>query len=255
MIKNIPGLNENESKVYLALLNEKEAGATQLSKKTGLYRTFVYDILTKLNEKGMVSSIKKSGKKRYSPNPPDRLLERLREKENKTKKAVKELNKLFKKSKEETEVERHEGKEGMKAIIEDMFKTAKSGDMDEFYFLGPRGVSMEFLEGHLLDFISRANKLNLTDKIDLKGIWSSKIVTRKIINNLGNKEHHRFLPKGFESTSPVFIYGNKVAINGGKLKQFSVLIKNKGVADSFKNYFRLIWEQSKEEPVEEDIKF
>src|SRR4030042_3722177 len=119
MNKEIPGLTVNESLVYITLLNLKEAGTTKISEKFGLFRTLVYDILTKLIEKGLVSYIKKESKRIYRASSPNRLLELIKEKEDETKKVVEDLNLTFQKPKEEVLVEQYDGVNGMKVIVED----------------------------------------------------------------------------------------------------------------------------------------
>lgn len=245
MIKDIPGLTGNEAKIYLTLLNLKEAGATKISEKAGLFRTLCYDILTKLVEKGLVSYVKIEGKRIYKPGSPTRLLELIKEKENETNLLIPELNSLFQMPQEEISVEQYEGINGMKAVTEDMFNYGLTGKTKQFYFLGATGESMKFFDVYLARIIKQVKEAKLLQKIDFRGIWSSNLKTDRIIKMIGKPENHRFLPEGFASTTPVFIYGDKVVINGGISKQFVVVIKNKETADSFRYYFEFMWKTAK----------
>jgi sugar-specific transcriptional regulator TrmB len=70
------GFTEYEGKVYLALLKESPANGYQLSKRTGVPRSMVYEALGRLHTRGAVL---KSGDKRrtiYRPLPPAQLLDR-----------------------------------------------------------------------------------------------------------------------------------------------------------------------------------
>lgn len=70
------GLTEYEGKIYLALLKDNPANGYQLSKRTGVPRSMVYEALGRLHTRGAVL---KSGDERttiYRPLPPDQLLER-----------------------------------------------------------------------------------------------------------------------------------------------------------------------------------
>jgi len=70
------GFTEYEGKVYLALLKENPANGYQLSKRTGVPRSMVYEALGRLHARGAVL---KSGDERvtiYRPLPPEQLLER-----------------------------------------------------------------------------------------------------------------------------------------------------------------------------------
>ena len=70
------GFTEYEAKIYLALLRENPANGYQLSKKTGVPRSMVYEALGRLHARGAVL---KSGDERstiYRPLPPEELLDR-----------------------------------------------------------------------------------------------------------------------------------------------------------------------------------
>jgi sugar-specific transcriptional regulator TrmB len=241
MIKEIPGLTANESKVYIALLQMKESGATKLASKCGLFRTLVYDILIKLIEKGLVSSIIVSQKRLYRAARPARLMELLKEKENDTLKVLTELNALFAEPSEEFSVQEFEGIAGVKAVVEDMIVMAKNKEMKESYWLGPTGESMGVFGGYLKEQAKFIKKKKFLKNIDFRIIWSSKIENKSAIHLLGKKENHRFFPEGFNSEVPIIIYGDKIAIYGGESKRIVVLIKNKRAAESFKLYFKFIW--------------
>ena len=153
-----------------------------------------------------------------------------------------EFNSLFEKPEEVVSVDQYEGPNGMKSIMEDMFKDVLSGKAKEVFFLGPTGRSWEFLEAYLTKSIWKIKILKLIKRVDFRIIWGPELETKKIMQLLGNKKMHKFLPKKFDKTSPFFVYGDKFVINSGESKPFSILIKNKQTADSFKKYFEFIWE-------------
>jgi len=57
------GLTENESKIYLALIDLGPSLAGQISRKTGLHRRTVYDSIEMLIKKGLVGYIKNNNRK------------------------------------------------------------------------------------------------------------------------------------------------------------------------------------------------
>ena len=246
MNKEIPGLTVNESLVYITLLNLKEAGATKISEKCGLFRTLVYDILTKLIEKGLVSYVIKSKKRVYIASNPKRLLELLKEKERVIEEILPKLSTLFEKPKEECLVEQYEGKEGAKSVIEDAFNDALSGKIKEFLFFGATGKAVESIGYYYMHMVKKAEKMKFPYKIDFRGVWSSKLKTREVLESIGKRKQHRFFPEKFEPTTPAIIYGDKVVLMGGKEKPFTILIKNEELAESFKHYFNFIWQHAKE---------
>jgi len=244
--KEIPGLTQNEALVYETLLNLKEAGATKISERCGLFRTLVYDVLTKLIEKGLVSYVLKSKKRIYIASNPRRLLELLREKEKAIKETLPKLNALFEKPAERCLVEQYEGKEGAKSVIEDAFNDALSGKIKEFLFFGATGKAVENIGYYYMHMVKRAEKMKLPYKIDFRGIWNHKLETAEVLESIGKRKQHRFFSEKFKPTTPAIVYGDKVVLMGGREKPFTILIKNKELADSFKHYFNFMWQYAKE---------
>jgi len=69
------GLSDNEIKIYLALLEHGILNPTQLAEKTGLHRSYIYDTLDRLLEKGIINTILINNKKNYQAIDPKVLRE------------------------------------------------------------------------------------------------------------------------------------------------------------------------------------
>jgi sugar-specific transcriptional regulator TrmB len=59
------GLSKNETKVYLALLELGLSSLKDITSKSGVHRTNVYDSLKRLVKKGLVSHVTKDNKTAY----------------------------------------------------------------------------------------------------------------------------------------------------------------------------------------------
>ncbi len=70
------GFTEYEAKVYLALLRESPATGYQVSKKSGVPRSMVYDALSRLHARGAVLETVEGRATQYRPLPPDLLITR-----------------------------------------------------------------------------------------------------------------------------------------------------------------------------------
>ena len=68
------GLTENESKVYLALVDHGPNLAGQISRKTGLHRRTVYDVTEMLIKKGLIGYILKNNRRYFEASNPNRIL-------------------------------------------------------------------------------------------------------------------------------------------------------------------------------------
>ena len=69
------GLSDYAVHTYLSLLRHHPVNGSQLSKRSGIPRARIYDVLRTLKKKGMVSE---AGKGLYVPLPPDELIKQLR---------------------------------------------------------------------------------------------------------------------------------------------------------------------------------
>jgi len=115
------GLSEKEGNVYLSCLELGETTATDISIKSSLPRTLVYDILERLISLGLVSYNIKNSKKHFITSEPQELLRILKEKEESIKEILPNLKELQKlKSVKRPKVEIYEGKEGMKTIMDNI---------------------------------------------------------------------------------------------------------------------------------------
>jgi sugar-specific transcriptional regulator TrmB len=71
------GFTEYEVKAYLALLAKSPVTGYELSKQSGIPRSRVYDVLTRLEEKG-AAMVTDTDPAQYAPLPPEALIERIR---------------------------------------------------------------------------------------------------------------------------------------------------------------------------------
>src|SRR3989338_7815136 len=78
---NIPQLTQGEEKVYRTLLKINESSIGNILKFSGVSHSKIYDILKRLGEKGLVSTITKNGKQYFSAANPKILQNLIEEKE------------------------------------------------------------------------------------------------------------------------------------------------------------------------------
>ena len=73
------GFSINEAKVYVALVSKNPINGYEVAKRSNITRTMVYDILNRLEQKGVVKHIFENDSKLYSPLPYKELLKKFRE--------------------------------------------------------------------------------------------------------------------------------------------------------------------------------
>ena len=233
------GLSQREVKVYIALLNQGEMTASELSRKTGLIRTNTYDILNNLIKKGIVSYVIRNDKKYFHAAEPEKLIDYIQTQE----KDLEELKNDFIKilpdlepvesSAERPVIEVYEGRGGFKTIlamsVRESLKTKK-----EILGISVQQQKCRELGGpyHIRWYKDR-EKLKLKSRYLMSA--EEKIIPVKYTQ-------FKRLPHSAKNPNEIFIFGNV-------LTQFffvgnlftAIVIKNKEITDNYRNYFDFLW--------------
>lgn len=229
LLKNL-GLTEQESKVYLALLELGPSLAGQISRKTGIHRRNVYDITERLIKKGLVGYISKNNRRHFEASNPEKFLDIIKEKENELKDTLPELKELYGKTKEKQETNFYKGKEGLKTVFQDQLEGNK-----EILLLGASKSAFEVLPFYFEWY----DKDRVTRKIKARIISSEKLGKKVPLTEF------RYLPQKYSNPLAINIYKDKVALILWKTEPLAIVIKNKEVADSYRMYFELMWKIAK----------
>jgi sugar-specific transcriptional regulator TrmB len=117
------GLKEKEVKVYLAGLELGPNSIKNIAEKVKIPRPTVYEIVKKLEEKGLFVETKKGKKRLFVAQSPSQILRFLRIKKREIEEKERELTRIVsileaKYSREKEGIRIFQGKEGKKAIIE-----------------------------------------------------------------------------------------------------------------------------------------
>jgi sugar-specific transcriptional regulator TrmB len=224
------GLQDGEITLYIALLKLKEATATQIAKHTGVHRSHIYDLIEKLKEKGLVSYVIRNNVKYFRASNPDKILDYLKEKEEKIKKIIPNLKIVSDSSKEDISVEIYKGKEGIKTILNDILREGKD------YLLFGHLKFEELMPIYIEQFVKIADKKKMVEKAILeKGI---KIIPTK-------KHEYRFIPKEYLFPNATVVYSDRVAMFLWQEPYYVFLIKSKDITKSYKTHFKLLWKIAK----------
>jgi sugar-specific transcriptional regulator TrmB len=225
------GLTKVEAKVYLALLKRGASLAGKISKEAQLNRTTTYYALKSLIDKGLASYVVQANRKWFKATTPEILLELLKEKEEEAQKIIPKLTALYRAPKEEHQVTLYYGLKGVKSVFQNILREGKPNFVIDSE--GQFTERMPYYAPHLIR------------EVEKKGIIIKHIVRRGIDIRPTRTTEVRFIPKKVESQSVINIYGDKVAIIIWTDPPEAVIIKNKTAAESFRNYFDIIWKSAK----------
>jgi sugar-specific transcriptional regulator TrmB len=225
------GLTKTEAKVYLTLLEEGASLAGVLSRKSGVHRRSVYDALERLIEKGLVSYIKTNNRKYFEAVNPRKILQILEEKKEAIKSALPELELRYNLVKEKRETLFFRGKSGIKSLFDDQINVKLP--------IMVMGVSMKavaMLKGNF----HRYDTLRKEGSIMSKMIFDSSARKDSYVQAIPLAEV-RFLSSSCVNDVMTSIYGDRVAIIVMKQEPIAILIKDKSIAECYRNYFEMIW--------------
>jgi len=238
------GLTGNEIKVYLALLDLGYTKTGEIIKKTKIHTSKVYDALERLIQKGIVTYSIEGKVKHFSAVDPSRLNTYLEEKKKKIEEEQKMLNAIIpklrtKKLGEEAKAEIFRGYNGVKTAFEDILKTLKRGDETLAFILkGQTEQVTRFFDNFHLKREERGIRGRIIVSEDLK--------ERMIILKKFRLMKVRKINRNFATPASFNVYSNKILIFLGLEKEPMIfLITNKDIANSFRNYFEIIWGMSK----------
>lgn len=226
------GLTENESKVYLALLEFGPNQAGLISRKSGLHRRVVYDTTEMLIKKGLIGYIKKNNKKLFQASNPNRLIEMIKEKEESIKDILPQMLFMYNSTKDKEETNFYKGKNGLKTVFEEQLEESRG---KEILIISPFPVAYDILPFYFKWFDKRRQE----QKIKVKIIFHK--TTKQKVPRIPLSEI-RFLPEKYASPMAINIYADKVAVvMWSKENPFAVVIKQKEIAEGYRNYFELMW--------------
>lgn len=231
------GLDKNEISVYLTLLKTGSLKANDLARITKLPRTFVYEVLKALIEKGLASYAIKSGTKFFEAANPNKLKSILEEKQHKLQDIMPELENITKIVFEKPSVELYEGREGIKTLLEGILR----GKPKSIMYAYANNKLFERLEFYFPNFVKRRIKNKIYAKIIQQKTFAL-LKARK--NDSLELREMRFFPITFKTS--VFIYGDMVTFITLEEDNFiGVKIKNKTIAETQKQVFAQLWRLAK----------
>lgn len=231
------GLSKNEAKVYLALLELGETKTGLIVKKTEMHRVLIYDALESLIKKGLASYVTKENIKYFRAVDPERILDFIKEKEEKANILIPQLRELQENNLSKQSVEIYEGIIGLKSALNNMIKELTSKD-DHLVFASGK------MEPTLKEYYYTYQNEKRRKKILTKGIVDLPFRQRKqLIKDTYAKI--RFYPLG-PIANDIWIYKDKVLIVTYTANPpIAIIITSQETADSYKRIFEGYWKQAK----------
>jgi len=226
------GLTRNEATIYLSLLKLGSAPVSRIAHVSGLNRANMYNTINNLVKKGLLTHVVKNNVKYFQAVEPKKLLDYLKEKQDKLQKILPDLEEI-EKIQEKIEVEIFEGKEGVKTFYMYLSKTK-----NEVVGFGITGLAYDILKYYAPKVIKK-----MSEEIHARYIAFDKTKDKEI-TKLKNIEY-RYFPKKIDNYATTLIFEDNVAIITYKDIPKVVLIKDKSISEGYKKYFEFMWKYAK----------
>lgn len=221
------GLTRNELKVYLALLRIGDCKAGKISKEAETNRSYTYDALKKLLEKGLISYAIIGKQKYFRPVNPNMLLALLKQRTENIEDILPHLRGLYKQKEEISNIRLYRGIKGVQTVLMNIIDEGKPNDV-----FGSEWTIAERMPAFSKHFIKGLERKKIRIRhIVRHGVEVAKTKTAEI----------RFAPEATKSPVVTNIYGDKIAIIIWSKVPEAVIIHNKEAANSYRNYFEVLW--------------
>ena len=238
------GLTEGEAKVYLALLELGQTKTGPIIEGSGISASKVYDILERLQKKGLASYISKARVRHYKAADPTRILDYLSVKKKELAGQEKDLKSILPKLVEKRklselgqEAEIFEGFKGFRTAAESLLRSLEKGD--NMLILGANIEASKRLESYFEDRHRRRENKGIACRMlynENARKWGDAKVKYKLTEV-------KFMQPTISTPSWVEVYNEHVLIGVPTDEPIAIVIKSKAMADSFRNYFDALWNQ------------
>ncbi len=234
------GLDEKESITYLAILKNGTISAHKISQKTGLLRQTTYEVLTRLESKGLLSQIIKDKRTYFEAAKPERFNKILDDKKDLIKTILPTLESFQAMAEITSYVKVFKGVKGIKTV-HDQFLTAK----DEIKMIQAQDIANDLLKEF---YVENWGAKRLVNGITLK-ILAEKQETNFEKKSMGtNKKELRESKVNSQlkgNQLQIVIFDETVVLTAFRDEPVSIYIEDSFFANSFNILFDNYWESGK----------
>jgi HTH-type transcriptional regulator, sugar sensing transcriptional regulator len=237
------GLSEKEAKVYLAALELGPTNIQNVTKKSGIKRSTVYEMIKNLQLTGLISETVKGKRLEYIASEPEKLKKNIAEKETLLKEILPELKSLNNTGFVKPKITYYEGRDGLRQI----YNLALETKTKKVAWVSPirsiyETVGEKFLEEHI--------EKRAKDKYWIRSIQitDQQVDTYKYLNPAtfdATFRRVKFSPPGMDIQNTIGIWDDKVAVISSRKEGFGFIIESEDYKNTMLSFYELLWGISK----------
>jgi len=232
------GFNKNEIIVYLDLVRHKDSTALDISKRTKIHRTNVYDSLRSLLEKGFLSEIIKENKKIFNATALEKIKDFIEQKSQEFELILPQLREISNTNEVKGEISISEGIFALRNAAFDMLKLDKP--------IIVYGASNETVNSFGEGFLREFHKERIKKKITMKHIYNKSAIERVRFLNKQKYTEARCLPEKYDTNACTTVCGDTVLLYIFGKPIVVIKIKSQEVAKAYEGYFEIMWKSAQQ---------
>jgi sugar-specific transcriptional regulator TrmB len=226
------GLDEKQTKVYLAALELGSASVAELSEKSGVKRTSIYNFLEELISKGLLSELRQRNNVLLIAEDPKNLIDKAKTQLHDVERIMPELLAMFNRPGNKPKVHFYQGIAGFKRIYEDTLT-----ENQPIYAFSDFEKMMPIMEDYLWNYVKRRVEAKIPFKtIAKESDWTHRVMSKDKVQNRQTK-----ITKDVSFATEINIYGNKVSLMSFQKPYASVMIEDVAIAQTLKSIWTLLW--------------
>jgi sugar-specific transcriptional regulator TrmB len=240
------GLTGGESKVYLALLRIGKSTIGDIIKEANVSNSKVYDILDRLNKKGLIGVVTENNRKSFEAKSPEMLKDNLQEQEKELEDRKKELKEVLPSLKSiyeshavKQEAEILRGIKGIKSFTDRLLNDTKKGET--IYIMGAPKEASDVLDPFYIEWHERRAERGINCRLLYNQEARKYAESRKKLKLVDV----RILPPELITPVAMDFNNEEVGIFVFGKNPFCFVVRNVEVANNYKKYFELLWKLSK----------
>ena len=230
------GLSKNESIIYIKLSELGAASAYRIAKESKLFKANTYDVLNKLEAKGLVSKKTMDKKVLYEALDPSLLLNILDSRKEKLSKIIPRIRLIQQFVKSESVVNIYKGTAALRNVFYHFLEFN-----EPFLTYGVPKKGFEAVKYWIDNF----HKERIKKGIKMHHIYNFEAHERVKTVNKMRLTSVRCLPQLYDSQVATNVCGDEVVLITFNPGIKIIQIKDQDMAEAYKKYFKILWKQAK----------
>ncbi|VVB58718.1 HTH-type sugar sensing transcriptional regulator TrmBL1 [Candidatus Anstonella stagnisolia] len=232
------GLSNSEARVYLILLENGQQKSGEIIRESGLQSSSVYNTLSALMQKGIVSYVMEGKVKLFQAEKPETFLALLEEKGRKFREMLPKLQRVEGRRQNMKTAKVYEGLGGLKTVYENVLSEMQKGE--EYFFF--QFAAEKIAEKRAMLFYRTYHSRRDAKGVRVRGLATveAKPPMREIFEGFKHVKL-RYVNGSFLPTGTVIYHDKVVVIDWEAKEPTCFLIQSKTVAESYKELFEEKW--------------